>query len=82
MSSRLQSLAPDWCKALSHARCCKPGERRRPQRGCARDNTLAPLAPSPFQQIVYKVFEPSELKPVLEEVNADMTKEKEKEKSK
>lgn len=39
-------------------------------------STLQP----PLAQILYKVFEPSELQPVLDAVNADMTKEKEKEK--
>lgn len=36
----------------------------------------APRSP----QMLYRVYEPSELKPVLEAVNAEMTKEKEKEK--
>ena len=38
---------------------------------------LLPLLPHPGQ-VLYKVYEPSELKPVLDAVNADMTKEKEK----
>lgn len=38
-----------------------------------------PPPPPSGQQMLYKVFEPAELKPVLDAVNADMTKEKEKE---
>ena len=36
-----------------------------------------PTSPTHSQQILYKVFEPSELKPLLDAVNADMSKEKE-----
>lgn len=40
-------------------------------------NASLPLTPTPTQ-IVYRVYEPSELKPVLDAVNEEQTKEKEK----
>ena len=43
------------------------------------DRFLLPPHP-PSAQVVYKVYEPSELKPVLEAVNEEKAKAKEKEK--